>query len=101
MRQREADRERKPQKRAVTCDAYTESLSNREWLPGELLSGSECRSPGCFLDMKYQTCSLLNFRRQNVFLDHTLVILVVVEGRFGHWAEAKLPEECMEFASYS
>ena len=33
----------------------TGSLSNREWLPGELLSGSECQRPGWFLDMKYQT----------------------------------------------
>ena len=35
----------------------TESLTNREWLPGELLSGSELRKPGWFLDMKYQTYS--------------------------------------------
>ena len=34
----------------------TESLTNREWLPGEFLSGSERRKPGWFLDMKYQTC---------------------------------------------
>ena len=34
----------------------TESLSNREWLPGELLNGSEHQRPGWFLDMKYQTC---------------------------------------------
>ena len=34
----------------------TELLPNREWLPGELLSGSECRRPGWFLEMKYQTC---------------------------------------------
>ena len=34
----------------------TELLSNREWLPGELLSGLEHRRPGRFLDMKYQTC---------------------------------------------
>jgi len=34
----------------------TESLTNREWLPGELLSGLECRSLSWFLDMKYQTC---------------------------------------------
>ena len=34
----------------------TESLTNREWLPGELLSGSEHRRPSWFLDMKYQTC---------------------------------------------
>ena len=36
----------------------TGSLTNREWLPGELLSGSECRRPGWFLDMNYQTCFL-------------------------------------------
>ena len=30
----------------------TELLTNREWLPGELLSGSERRRPGWFLDMK-------------------------------------------------
>ena len=35
---------------------HTESLTNREWLPGELLSGSERRRPSWFLDMKYQTC---------------------------------------------
>ena len=34
----------------------TESLTNREWLPGELLSGMERRRSGWFLDMKYQTC---------------------------------------------
>ena len=34
----------------------TESLTNRERLLGELLSGSERRWPGWFLDMKYQTC---------------------------------------------
>ena len=34
----------------------TESLAHIEWLPGELLSGSDCRSPGWFLDIKYQTC---------------------------------------------
>jgi len=28
-----------------------ELLINREWLPGELLSGSEHRRPGWFLDM--------------------------------------------------
>ena len=30
----------------------TGSLTKREWLPGELLSGSECRRPSCFLHMK-------------------------------------------------
>ena len=34
----------------------TEWLTNREWLPGGLLSGSEHWRPGWFLDMKYQTC---------------------------------------------
>ena len=34
----------------------TESLTNRKWLPGELVNGLECREPGWFLDMKYQTC---------------------------------------------
>jgi len=34
----------------------TESLTKREWLPGELLNGSERRRPGWALDMKYQTC---------------------------------------------
>ena len=29
----------------------TESLTNREWLPGELLNGSEHQRPGWFLDM--------------------------------------------------
>ena len=36
----------------------TESLTNRELLPGELLNGSECQRLGWFLDMKYKTCSL-------------------------------------------
>jgi len=31
----------------------TELLTNREWLPGELLSELECQRPGWFLDMKY------------------------------------------------
>ena len=39
----------------------TESLSNREWLPGELLSGSERRRLGWFLDMKYQTCYTFSY----------------------------------------
>ena len=34
----------------------TESLTNREWLPRELLSGLEHQRPGWFLDMKYPTC---------------------------------------------
>jgi len=34
----------------------TESLTNRQRLLGELLSGSERRRPGWFIDMKYQTC---------------------------------------------
>ena len=34
----------------------TESLTNGEWLSGELLSGSERQRPGWFLDMKYPTC---------------------------------------------
>jgi len=37
----------------------TESLTNRERLPGELLSGLERRRPAWFLDMKYQTLSAL------------------------------------------
>ena len=35
----------------------TESPTNRQRLLGELLSGSEHRRPGWFLDMKYPTCS--------------------------------------------
>jgi len=36
----------------------TESLlTNGEWLPGELLSGSEHRTPGWFLDMKIRLVS--------------------------------------------
>jgi len=38
----------------------TESLTNREWLPGELLSGPERRRPGWFLEMKYQICAIKN-----------------------------------------
>ena len=40
----------------------TESLTNREWLPGELLSGSERQRPSWYLDMKYQTCSPAVFK---------------------------------------
>ena len=46
----EADQERKRKKwEAILMP--TELLTNREWL----LSGLECRRPGWFLDMKYQT----------------------------------------------
>ena len=38
------------------------TVTNREWLPGELLSGSECQRPGWFLDMKYQTCNHMRLR---------------------------------------
>jgi len=34
----------------------TDSLTNRQRLLGELLSGSKRRSSGWILDMKYQTC---------------------------------------------
>ena len=51
----EADWERKHQLLVVS----TESLTSRQWLPGELLGGSEHQRPGWFLDMKYQTCFLL------------------------------------------
>jgi len=34
----------------------TELLTNRQRMLGELLSGSERRRPGWFLDMKYETC---------------------------------------------
>jgi len=38
-------------------------LTNRERLPGELLSGSEHQRPGWFLEMKYQIwlCSIFCF----------------------------------------
>ena len=42
----------------------TELLTSREWLPGELLNGWECRRPSWFLDMKYQTCVV--FFEENV-----------------------------------
>ena len=38
-----------------------ELLTNRGWLPGELLSGLEHRRPSWFLDMRFQTCLLCNF----------------------------------------
>ena len=46
----------------------TELLINREWLSGELLSGSECRRPGWFLEMNYQTC--LRFTLSNNITVH-------------------------------
>jgi len=52
MRRREADRERKRQKRAASRGAYR--VANQQSLA--CLSGSERRRPGWFLDMKYQTC---------------------------------------------
>jgi len=50
----------------------TESLTNREWLPKELLSGSERRRPGWFLDMKYQTCFVLSLRQIMTNIAHKL-----------------------------
>jgi len=47
MRQREADRKQKCQKQAAT-HVPTESLTNREWLLGELLRGLECWRPSWF-----------------------------------------------------
>jgi len=35
---------------------HTESLTDREWLPGELLGRSEGQRSGWFLDKKYLTC---------------------------------------------
>jgi len=53
----------------------TESLTNREWLPGELLSGSKRR---WFLDTKYQTCSRMPmFLILYVDIVLTLVLLVL------------------------
>ena len=44
-------------KRAATRDAYRVAKErNREWLPGELLNGSERLRPCWLLDMEYQTC---------------------------------------------
>ena len=37
----------------------TEFLTNSEWLPGELLNGSERRRSSWFLVMKYQTYFVL------------------------------------------
>ena len=54
MQRLEAGRERKCQKQAATCGAYgTESLTSREWLPGESLNGSERQRPDWFIDIKY------------------------------------------------
>jgi len=64
----------------------TESLTNREWLPGELLSGSECPRTSWFLDMKYQTCYIrshflmqgFNFITPHVCLGRALMLLLPV-----------------------
>jgi len=55
MQRREVDREQNARSEQLLV-VPTELLTNREWLPGELLSGSECQRPGRFLDMKYQSC---------------------------------------------
>ena len=56
----------------------TESLTNREWLPGELLSGLERQSPGWFLDMKYLSCiihrSVFNDRYFDSIIGHASVM---------------------------
>ena len=39
----------------------TELLTNREWLPGELLSGSERQRPGCFIRYEISDLFQLNF----------------------------------------
>ena len=56
----------------------TESLTNRKWLLGGLLSGSECQRPGWFLHMKYQSCPnfialppLINVAYHNLLSDST------------------------------
>jgi len=63
-----------------------ESLTNREWLPGELLSGSERRRPVWFLDMKYQTCcSSVCYLQSNT--GQGLVKLVMSNDIPGHWVD--------------
>ena len=52
----------------------TESLTNREWLPGELLSGFERQRPGWFLDTDLFTLlrplnSIIGFAFTNSHLD--------------------------------
>jgi len=50
----------------------TESLPNRECLPGELLSGSERQRPGWFLDMIYQTFyQMIQHQHQHSFINYT------------------------------
>jgi len=54
----------------------TESLTNREWLPGEFLSGSERQRSSWTLDMKYQTslpCILADPSHPAVWLLHMLL----------------------------
>ena len=59
QRQRRRDDARLTESRNARTELLvvpTESLTNREWLPGELLNGLEHWRPSWFLDMKYQTC---------------------------------------------
>ena len=46
----------------------TESLTNREWLPGELLSGSECRMPDWFLDISVESPAYGKYIRVHIEL---------------------------------
>jgi len=45
---------------------HTGSLTNWEWLPGELLSGSECLKAQLISDMKYWTCIHRNLQLQSI-----------------------------------
>jgi len=74
----------------------TELLTNREWLLGKLLNGLERRRPGCFLDMKYQTCFGLKAIQSSIpiyshvlrHLTRKLFLLFVGEGGKRHFHNA-------------
>ena len=62
QRQRRHDDARLTESRNARSEQLLmELLTNRGWLPGELLSGLEHRRPSWFLDMRFQTCLLCNF----------------------------------------
>jgi len=71
----------------------TESLlTNGEWLPGELLSGSECRAPGWFLDMNIRLVLWYMY------------MYVYVRGKEGEWEESQVDFTkrtlCSEFQNF-
>jgi len=56
----------------------TESLTNREWLPGELLSGSECRRLGWIFS--YEISDLFGYRCPKILASARIWVLLECRG---------------------